>query len=810
MCWPVSLRSSSKTSAQAREDSARADAEEQRWRLLQAVTGFLRNASLVQPLLIILEDLHDADRGTLDLLVHLARNLQGARLLVVGTYRDVEVDRSHPLSGALAELRRGASFLRVPLRGLTVDEVHRMMTLLRGLEAPWSRAEAIHRQTEGNPLFVQEVLRYLAEEGRDGGRTGDGSADAAIPEGLRDVLGKRLSRLSDKTNQVLAVAAVIGREFRLDVLQRVLPLPEEELTSALKEASATAMIETRAGAGPGVAFRFTHALFRQTLYEELFSLRRIRLHQQVARALEAVYERRLDEHAAELAEHFAQSTEHEDMDKALHYSELAARRAMGVYAYGEAVRHLEQSLRVLEVLDSDDQVRRCDLLLALGDMLQAVGEPLRAAREAATEALARATAAGDEARALRACQLAARALIRLGESGGAEFQGWVEEADRRAEPETAVRAQVDLDMSTVLFDVGRFRSAWERVSAAQELARRLGDLEARYRSAARQSERGSGPHGPEVRALVTELAAGSHEGVPPRFLNFFLWEAGCSLLGWGDPQGAGRLFRELREVATKTRYPSALQRADLIGALDDSLAGRWEDALARGDTFMAQAKEFGNPSWAWSNFGPGITRIRLSLGRADEALAGINAAIPREGVQAVVGTALRVLCLGALGRLDEARTVAGPVLDPEGLGPEADHAPTYLVAPLLEVAVVLQDREAAVRLSAQLSGLSDQVTIRALSATAVGRHLGAAAALLGDPEVARRYYEQALKACEKIHFRPEVALIHLQLAELLLEHYPDERKAAIEHLDFAITEFREMKMQPSLERALRHKDVLKA
>src|SRR5439155_14231401 len=105
--------------------------EEQRWRLLQAVTGFLRNASQVQPLLILLEDLHDADRGTLDLLLHLSRHLEGARLLIVGTYRDVEVDRAHPLSGALAELRRVASFARIPLRGLTVDEVHRMMTLIR-------------------------------------------------------------------------------------------------------------------------------------------------------------------------------------------------------------------------------------------------------------------------------------------------------------------------------------------------------------------------------------------------------------------------------------------------------------------------------------------------------------------------------------------------------------------------------------------------------------------------------------------------------------------------------------------------------
>jgi len=806
------------------EDAAGADAEEQLWRLLQAVTSFLRNASLVQPLLLVLEDLHDADRGTLDLLLHLARNLQGTRLLLVGTYRDVEVDRSHPLSGALAELRRGASFLRIPLRGLTVDEVHRMMTMLRGQEAPWSRAEAIHRQTEGNPLFVQEVLRYLAEEGhlsssplplgegRGEGRDArsDSSTEAAIPEGLRDVLGKRLSRLSAKTNQVLAVAAVIGREFRLDVLERVLPLPEEELTSALEEASSTAVIETRAGAGPGgIAFRFTHALFRQTLYEELFSLRRIRLHQQVARALEAVYARRLEEHAAELAEHFAQSTEREDMDKALHYSGLAAERATVVYAYGEAVRHLEQSLRVLEVLDPDDQIRRCDLLLALGEMLQAVGDPRRAEREAATEALACATAAGDEARALHACQLAIRALTRFGAAGGARYRSWTEQASARAQPETLERARADLDMSHVLLANRLFRSAWRSRTSARELAGRLGDVDVSYGSAANHSRVCSGPGEPELREVIAELSQASRAGASPRMLNYFVYEAGCSLLGWGELEASGRLFQEAREIAAETRYPSALQRADLIEALSNVLAGNWEDALARAEAFMGQAEGLGNPSWAWAQAASGITRVRLALGRANEALAGLDVA-PFPEVEADTRTALRALSLAALGRLDEARVLAGPLLDPEGLGPEADWAPTHLVALLLEVASLVQDRDAMPHLGAQLSSLSDQVIVRFGAVTAAGRLLGAAATLMDEPEAARGYYDQALAACGKIHSRPETALTRLQMAELLLDHYPDERAAAIEHLDFAISEFRDMKMQPSLEGALRRKEVLRA
>jgi hypothetical protein len=246
--------------------------EDDRWRLLEAVTSFLRNASSAKPLVAVLEDLHWADRGTLDLLQHVARNLQGSRLLVVGTYRDVDVDRAHPLSAALGELRRSGSFVRIALHGLTVDEVHRMISTVVGQEARRSIAEAIYRQTEGNPLFVQEVIRLVAEEGlvkREGGRwipTTDTLPETRIPEGLRDVIGKRLSHLSGHTNQLLASASVIGRDFDLAVLRAIADVAEQELERSIEEAVRVGVLEERAQPG-SVRYRFTHAFFRQTLYE---------------------------------------------------------------------------------------------------------------------------------------------------------------------------------------------------------------------------------------------------------------------------------------------------------------------------------------------------------------------------------------------------------------------------------------------------------------------------------------------------------------------------------------------------------------
>ncbi len=289
------------------------DPAEERYRLLQSVSAFLRNASAAQPLMIVLEDLHDADRGTLDMLTYLARNLTGSRVLIVGTYRDVEVDRTHPLSGALVELRRGGEFERVLLRGLTADEVLRMLSAIAGQQVQWGLAEAVHRQTEGNPLFVQEVTRYLAEEGLVKGGHGRWQSTTEnlaliIPEGLRDVIGKRLSRLSNECNRLLQVAAVVGREFALETLVAVAGVPEDALLEALEEAVRVGVLEERTR-GSEVRYRFAHAFFRQSLYEELIAPRRIRMHQQVALALEAQYAGRLEEHAAELAEHFSYSSE---------------------------------------------------------------------------------------------------------------------------------------------------------------------------------------------------------------------------------------------------------------------------------------------------------------------------------------------------------------------------------------------------------------------------------------------------------------------------------------------------------------------
>jgi hypothetical protein len=790
-----------------------------RWRLYQALAGFLRNASQVQPLLVILEDLHWADRATLDLLVYLSRQLEGARLLIVGTYRDVEVDRAHPLSGTLAELRRGATFLRLPLRGLTVDEVQRMMRAIAGQEVSWSLAEAVHRQTEGNPLFVQEVLRYLAEEGmvtRESGRwqrTGGAGATPLvlqIPEGLRDVIGKRLSRLSPACNQVLAVAAVIGRDFALRPLQAVSGQEEEALTAALEEAVRVGMLEDRSRPGQ-LRYRFAHAFFRQTLYEELFSARRLRFHQQVARALEQEYASRPAEHAAELAEHFAQSTDAADLAKAVGYAKLAAERALLVNAYGEAARLLEQALQAQEVRDPDDAATRCDLLLALSDALGPAGEPLRAAEEVAPEAVALADGLQDRARAFRACRGALAAYRRYGGTSVLSrpaYQHWAETIGQYAARGTAEEAQAYAFQATGWEAAGRRADAWALYLRAVELARSLADPALQFEVAERIAvgSAAAPEDEPARREVVESLLVLPRDGVSAVHLSTALQHGAYQRLATGNRSGAEALFAEVGQLAERTRDPFAMLRVDATSAMLATLDGNLEEAVARAEALRDRAVALGMEVYGQQQAHTSAFRPRLYLGQVDAAMESLLA----RGLTRITAGS-RILLLAHLGREAEAHAVLSDLAGEHASRVDDSLGITQILASLLEAAVVLRDAEAAANLAPRLECLHHQLTPAPTShLTAVARHLGEAAALRGDRTAARAYFEEALEVAGRIRHRPEIALTHRALAELLLEGSAAGQAEALPHLDLAIEEFRAMKMQPSLERALRHKGLLHA
>ncbi|HLF08460.1 MAG TPA: hypothetical protein VI789_03835, partial [Dehalococcoidia bacterium] len=786
-----------------------------------------------------------------------ARNLQGARLTIVGTYRDVEVDRTHALSGVLADLRRVQGFQRVPLRGLTVDEVQRMISNIRGQEVSWGRAEMYYRQTEGNPLFIQELLRYLVEEGlvvREGGRyalADPSQPEAGVPEGLRDVIGKRLSRLSPECNRLLSVAAVIGRDFDLATLRAVTAVEEEAMLSSLEEAVRVGVLEERSQPGR-VLYRFAHAFFRQTLYEEMIAPRRLRLHQEIARALEAQYGSRRAEHAAELAEHFAQSTDKADLAKAVEYGEVAAKRAMSVFDYGEATRLLERAIGVQEVFDPDDKTKRCDLLLALGETLLPLGEPKRAADTIAPAAFALAEALGDKPRLARSSLLAINALEEYGGApinGTSEYRQWASRLDTHALPDTLERVAADWSLARSALPFGGFRESAARRLRALEAARRLDDNQAVFEAVAVFFSYSPASSSGLALQLANEFAERPTQAVKSGTLSQVLTQCSTHFLAAGERERAEQLWRRVAEIAERTQDARSILTTIGHEVTLATLDGRLEEAIEAAERQRISR----NDQMGILIGGNAAHRALVLLGRADEALDKFY------GGTSLTADVQRARLLAYIGRTAEAqaalRRLWADFIERQG---ELDALGLPNLLSMIDTAVIVGDREVVALLVDRVAPYASHAFSQgALVAFVPARQLGAAAALLGRAEEARAYYLQALEACAKIRFRPEIALTRLQLAELLLDESakpnpldlrssPPQpttavgarsprpgadretqegeetsplrgatlaaalRAEALDHLDFAISEFREMKMQPSLERALRHRSLLRA
>ncbi|WP_019696145.1 BTAD domain-containing putative transcriptional regulator, partial [Mycobacterium avium] len=347
----------------------RADPDTERYALFDAVVALLAAVSAGAPVVLVLDDLHWAAKPTLLLLRHLLRFGEHARVQVVGTYRSTDLDRSHPLAAMLADLHRSAGFEpsnRLQLNGLDEQDVAAYVA-----EAGYDDdelARALASVTGGNPFFLIQALHHVDESG---GRWDQ----STLPQGVREAVSRRLSRLSPETNKALATAAVIGSRFALELVESVVG---EDQVDAFDEACQAGIVIEE----PGGRYRFNHAIVRQSLLAELSSVRRMRLHQRIATTLENQPGAE-DELLAELAHHYFECAWAGNAAKAVQYCRRAADQAMTRLGYEGAADLYDRALHALEEIDDelpdrDDQVTelliaRCEALLAAGDVGSAVG-----------------------------------------------------------------------------------------------------------------------------------------------------------------------------------------------------------------------------------------------------------------------------------------------------------------------------------------------------------------------------------------------------------------------------------------------------
>ena len=465
-------------------EAMRADPETERYRLFEAVASFLSSLAATAPVVLFIDDLHWAARPTVLLLRHLARHRAGEAVLIVATYRDTDLGRGHPLSEALADLRREPDVVRVALRGLDEAEVVELVTSAAGhdLDDEAVRlAQEVHAETEGNPFFIGQVLRHLVETGaiQDvGGRwVVSSQRSPGIPEGVREVIGKRLSQLAPATNDVLSVAAVIGREFDRALLVRTSGFDEDAVLDALEEAETSRLLVPASGRDDRRTF--AHALVRSTLYEEIPTTRRLRIHRRVAEALAERAARGvpcLDQ----LAHHSCEAAALGDVESALRWTRAAAQESFERLAYEEAARWYQ---RGLDVLDHDDPTvlpERAGLRTAMGRALRSSGA-FEVARALALSAI-------DDARRCARPDLLGEAALVIGGDRGWSEAGLVDHELVAAfeeclaslpEDDSRLRAMVMARLAAELYfleaEAERRRSMTE---TAVEMVGRLDDVDA--------------------------------------------------------------------------------------------------------------------------------------------------------------------------------------------------------------------------------------------------------------------------------------------------------------------------------------------
>ena len=392
------------------------DKEEERFRLFDSVAQFIIRLSARAPLVVMLDDLHWADRGTVAMLSLVANAVALNSIMLIGAYRDGEVDRSHPLTPALAAISRLRNSETLSLTGLHVDELSSMLDLI-SRQAPRELVEALLSATEGNPLFIKELLRHLVEEGailRSG--QGWGSKiridELKIPEGVRQVVGTRLRKLSEAANLLLVVGSAFNGSFSFEIARLAADQDEQIALSAIDEALDAHLIRP---AGADESFDFTHALIRQTLYSELNPARRRRLHRRIALEMERTWGDRASLHAAEVAFQFWRGASAPGNEKrGADYAIAAADNAESAYAHDDSAEFLRIALQLLP----PDDTRRVSLLKRLGSALASLSQDDEATQVAIEVQALIASAEGSNA-AADYCESAARELLQGGAMAGA-------------------------------------------------------------------------------------------------------------------------------------------------------------------------------------------------------------------------------------------------------------------------------------------------------------------------------------------------------------------------------------------------------
>ena len=346
----------------------RGDPGQARFRLFDAVARLIKALAASHVMLLVIDDLHNADAAALQMLSFVVRILKDAPVLLVGTHREAEVERLPELRAQIAELARESDQLRVG--GLTPADTAELVRIRTGLAPTEQFVAALHETTNGNPLFLGGVVQMLVIAGKLEHRERLTAADLKLPPNVRGAIRARLAGISTQTKALVSVAAFVGNEFDLELLERVSESPGRDVLQCLDEAVMEGVIEHIADS-PG-RYRFVHALIREVICDAIGSVERHRLHRRCAEEIEKLYVGNLEPHLQELAYHYIEASPSGTAEKAIEYAIRAGDAAYAVFAYAEAGANWKAAVRLIDLKGGDDS-RRASVLMHLGDEMVTPG-----------------------------------------------------------------------------------------------------------------------------------------------------------------------------------------------------------------------------------------------------------------------------------------------------------------------------------------------------------------------------------------------------------------------------------------------------
>lgn len=775
------------------------DPESARFRLFDATTAFLVNASRDNILVLIVDDLHAADPASIRLLRFLASQLADSRILVLATYRDVELSPDHPLTANVAELMREPTTRLLPVAGLSHRDVGELIEATAGRELRSQVVSVLWRETGGNPLFLGEAVRLLSAEGRLDEAVEPSLLRVAVPPDVRDVITRRLQQLNDGAVKALTMAAVLGPEISVESLRSVGDYGADELLDLLDGPVQAGLLVPVAGALGRL--RFSHDLVRETLYGDLRPTMRARLHAQVALALEIFYGADADAHLAELAHHFFEAARRGDASRAVSYARSAGDQAVHSLAYEEAVRFYSMALQAFELTPAADLALRGEILLALGDAEARAGDldRARATFLRAAETARRTGAASQLARAAlgyggrfvwaragndpHTVPLLQDALVMLGESDDqlrvrllTRLSGALRSSPDREQSDALSRQAVEMarrlgDVATLGYAlVGRFCAIWwpenaearlQIVWEAIEVAQVAGDV--------------------ELEALAQMEAAGA-------------------LAELGRMREAAARAENLERRAHELRQPAQQWLASAMGAELALFAGNFERAEPQ---ILENLHLKSHPTLAADHVSAATVQLfilRRDQGRVAEMEEMVRAAID-EFPWYPYHRAELALLLAELGRTKEARSALDDLARDDFGALYRDSIWLFGMAMASEAAWLLRDERAASILYPQLLPFADQHAFGwgegALGA--VERYLGLLASTFGDATTARTHLLKAIRLNTEMGGRPWTARSQLDLARELLSEGPSNRAEAESLLRDALETARDVGMTALIE-----------